>query len=833
MMKLNIQMFAEQTILNNVKSTGGSPYAYYTITATPSNRKLDSVDITIKATGKLASSSSFLGKSGTMGLRVYPTFAGKESSDYIELKATDTSWSGTTSHSVSKKYTITGLSVLQTSISNIKVRVSRTGSASDDYSQGASLKSTSCSNISIESASAPSVLNSITSPFKINGSFTPSITKYSSSFYDIMYVKLGNTTIKTIEDVKSGSTYSFTEEEKELLYSLFATDTSKTLSFSINTYVDNNKSTLLGTSSKDAICNLNSSYLLSITNEFNIIDSFIIKINNDGLYDILTIKDSSGNLIKTIEDVKSDTQYSFTEAEKNIIYSKIGTSSYMNLYFYLTAKSASDGYSVGSTQSLTSKCNLNVSSLNDALITIENDGTTKITPNIVNQGLYDILNIKYKNTIIKTINDVKNNITYQFTNEEKNTLISQFENNSSISLTLELSYKSASNGYQVGSPKSISKICYLPDYSLVLTASFSDTSEYDKYILNKNKLIRYLSKPKMVFSAESSTNNCYGNTISYYVNNEVKTSPYQLNNYNGNNYTIKASDGRKTAINNLITTENLINYQYPSIKSVKVTRPSATGGNIEVEICGNYHEDLVNLKNLENTVLKFWYQEKDDTSSYQIVNDFEITTSKDESTNIVSFTATKTFNKNGNEFNYKKSVDFKVEFSDKLNVSIEAISGTLKKGQPAWNAYSNSDDDNVMVINGLLNVKDKTTINDSATLNGKTIVNNSAELNGKVTINNTLDVSGNSTLSGATSINNTLDVSGKTTLNGTTVINEKLNVTGETTFGSNVKVTGNINSDSITSSSIIANGDIKATGQIKMNDNYCLGFSMVGTYEET
>ena len=38
MMKLDIQLFAySQTILNNKKSTGLSPAAYYTVTAEPNN----------------------------------------------------------------------------------------------------------------------------------------------------------------------------------------------------------------------------------------------------------------------------------------------------------------------------------------------------------------------------------------------------------------------------------------------------------------------------------------------------------------------------------------------------------------------------------------------------------------------------------------------------------------------------------------------------------------------------------------------------------------------------------------------------------------------------
>ena len=40
-------------ILSNKKSTGGSPYAYYSVEATSSNRSTSSVDITITVTSNL------------------------------------------------------------------------------------------------------------------------------------------------------------------------------------------------------------------------------------------------------------------------------------------------------------------------------------------------------------------------------------------------------------------------------------------------------------------------------------------------------------------------------------------------------------------------------------------------------------------------------------------------------------------------------------------------------------------------------------------------------------------------------------------------------------
>ena len=49
-MKLNIQLFAEQTILSNKQSTSGSPYVIYTVKVTPSNRTLSTVDVASRVT---------------------------------------------------------------------------------------------------------------------------------------------------------------------------------------------------------------------------------------------------------------------------------------------------------------------------------------------------------------------------------------------------------------------------------------------------------------------------------------------------------------------------------------------------------------------------------------------------------------------------------------------------------------------------------------------------------------------------------------------------------------------------------------------------------------
>lgn len=134
------------TILNNKKSSGGSPYAYYSVDATSSNRSTSSVDITITVTSNLQYSSSSLGSGSNYGLVGYITLNNTEYS--MTLKSTSQSWSGTTKHTATSTFNV-NVPGSQSQLTNVKFRVSRTGSAANDYSKGAALSSTACSNISI------------------------------------------------------------------------------------------------------------------------------------------------------------------------------------------------------------------------------------------------------------------------------------------------------------------------------------------------------------------------------------------------------------------------------------------------------------------------------------------------------------------------------------------------------------------------------------------------------------------------------------------------------------------------------------------------------------
>ena len=134
-------------ILNNKKSTYGSPYAYYTAEVLSiSNRTSASVDLEIKITSNLAYASSRLGSGYTLKANFDFLNSGSWSSD-ITLKASSDSWSGTTKHYKTTTMTVNGLSSTDTLLDSIKFRVV---SSASDHSAG--LNSTACSSVEIPSA---------------------------------------------------------------------------------------------------------------------------------------------------------------------------------------------------------------------------------------------------------------------------------------------------------------------------------------------------------------------------------------------------------------------------------------------------------------------------------------------------------------------------------------------------------------------------------------------------------------------------------------------------------------------------------------------------------
>ena len=121
-------------VLSSKQSTQGSPYAFYTLELTATNRTETTVKINYTITSWLQYSNSYLGYS----LNAYITAGGTKSSA-IALKGTET-WSGTTKHTKTGSFTVKGLTATTTSITTyLEVdNVEGTGAALDK-TKGSSL----------------------------------------------------------------------------------------------------------------------------------------------------------------------------------------------------------------------------------------------------------------------------------------------------------------------------------------------------------------------------------------------------------------------------------------------------------------------------------------------------------------------------------------------------------------------------------------------------------------------------------------------------------------------------------------------------------------------
>ena len=138
-----------QTLASNVQSTYGSPYAKYTFSVSYSSRTSTSIKLTVTCKGALANSSSLLGQGKGLkaGIKVKGTWHS------WTLKSTSSIWSGTTSHSASTSFTVSGLSNTTTSLTGIQVRVQR----SDGGGTSAVLNARSVSSITIPANTSYSV----------------------------------------------------------------------------------------------------------------------------------------------------------------------------------------------------------------------------------------------------------------------------------------------------------------------------------------------------------------------------------------------------------------------------------------------------------------------------------------------------------------------------------------------------------------------------------------------------------------------------------------------------------------------------------------------------
>lgn len=137
-------------ILKETKSNAGSPYVYYSIDATSSNRTANTIDIKISITGRLGSPGSYIGKGGNYGIYGYITL---ENVEYrMLLKETDETWEGTTKHTTTETFTLENLEPSQNLLTGIKFRAIRT---SGNTSNAGYLKTTNCSDLEIPTGHTP------------------------------------------------------------------------------------------------------------------------------------------------------------------------------------------------------------------------------------------------------------------------------------------------------------------------------------------------------------------------------------------------------------------------------------------------------------------------------------------------------------------------------------------------------------------------------------------------------------------------------------------------------------------------------------------------------
>lgn len=81
--------------------------------------------------------------------------------------------------------------------------------------------------------------------FNIGNAITVPITKYAS-MYDVLVVKIGSTTIKTMNNVSNPATVTFTSSELNTIYSLTKNDKKKEFTFVLTTYEDSSKAIVVG-----------------------------------------------------------------------------------------------------------------------------------------------------------------------------------------------------------------------------------------------------------------------------------------------------------------------------------------------------------------------------------------------------------------------------------------------------------------------------------------------------------------------------------------------------------------------------------------------------------
>ena len=230
-----------QTLLSEKKSTAGSPYMFYTVEVTPSNRTATGVTISLTVKCHLQYSESHSGTGITYTAGLYVGGSWRE----LQLKSSSDNWSGTTVHTKSTSFTVTGLSATTTSLTGIKFRVVKKVNGST-VTTGGYLAETSVNNITISDYNAVSSWSLSNSTVELGNSITATMTPIQSTNYHKIVATSGSNSYTFISNAKTSATLEFIKST----FKNWFDSGSESLSITLTLTTYKSSGTSLGTSTK-------------------------------------------------------------------------------------------------------------------------------------------------------------------------------------------------------------------------------------------------------------------------------------------------------------------------------------------------------------------------------------------------------------------------------------------------------------------------------------------------------------------------------------------------------------------------------------------------------
>lgn len=214
----------------------------------------------------------------------------------------------------------------------------------------------------------------------------------------------------------------------------------------------------------------------------------------------------------------------------------------------------------------------------------------------------------------------------------------------------------------------------------IITASVVDINNDTIALTGDNtKLIKYHSNASITWSATAQNS---ASIVRTYVNNEITTtSPKVINNIEISSIPISTLDSRGYR-NELLLEPTIIEYT-PLSANVSFYRTAPTTGQVSIEFDGNYFNDTFGSGN--NTLSIKWYYKETTAQSYTLGGTLVQNTDYVISNNTFH-SGTGQYTSSiilGNNFDYRKAYDFKIEIYDELET--KSIIQTVSKGIPIVN----------------------------------------------------------------------------------------------------------------------------------------------------